>query len=245
MATNEKSSVIVELQDLVLTERKDDRFGRVVTTRSLNEDDLVKIAVSRRTDLSATTLKASLEILKQLAIEQIANGASVRFGLGYFNLGVNGVFIGDNARWDPNIHSLNVNVTPVAELRNSVRATSVEVRGLSASGLAINSLIDVASGEENKRLTPGGGVNLTGNKIRINGDAVGVGIALINQATNESIAIPLNALLINEPSRISFVVPASLPAGDYKLSLTTQFSAAQTTLKDARTFLFDYILNVA
>lgn len=245
MATNEKSSVIVELQDLVLTERKDDRFGRVVTTRSLNEDDLVKIAVSRRTDLSATTLKASLEILKQLAIEQIANGASVRFGLGYFNLGVNGVFIGDNARWDPNIHSLNVNVTPVAELRNSVRATSVEVRGLSASGLAINSLIDVASGEENKRLTPGGGVNLTGNKIRINGDAVGVGIALINQATNESIAIPLNALLINEPSRISFVLPASLPAGDYKLSLTTQFSAAQTTLKDARTFLFDYILNVA
>lgn len=74
-----KSSVIVELQDLVLTERKDDRFGRVVTTRSLNEDDLVKIAVSRRTDLSATILKASLEILKQLAIEQIANGASVRY----------------------------------------------------------------------------------------------------------------------------------------------------------------------
>jgi len=244
MATNEKTSVIVELQDLVLTERKDDRFGRVVTTRSLNEDDLVKIAVTRRTDLSATTMKAAIDILKQIAIEQIANGASVRFGPGYFNLRVNGVFIGDNARWDSTIHKLNVNVTPVAELRAAVQATSVDVRGLSASGLSINSLIDVTTGEENTRLTPGGGVNLTGSRIRITGDAEGVGISLINQANYESIAIPMNAVLTNDPSYISFVVPANLPAGDYKLSLTTQFSSTNIQLKEARTFLFEYVLNV-
>lgn len=245
MATNEKSSVIVELQDLVLTERKDDRFGRVVTTRSLTEDDLVKIAVSRRTDLSATTMKSALEILKQIAIEQIANGASVRFGLGYFNLGVNGVFIGDSARWDPNIHSLNVNVAPVAELRDTVRATSVEVRGLSASGLAISSVVDVTTGEENKRLTPGGGVNLIGSKMRIEGEANGVGISLINQESGEAILVPLNAVLVNDPSFISFVAPANLQAGDYKLSLTTQFSSTNVKLKEGRTFLFDYVLNVA
>ncbi len=39
MPTTEKSSVIVELYDLAITERKDDRFGRVVITRSLTEDD--------------------------------------------------------------------------------------------------------------------------------------------------------------------------------------------------------------
>ncbi|MDR1347563.1 MAG: hypothetical protein LBJ63_03910, partial [Prevotellaceae bacterium] len=60
MANNEKTSVIVELYDLTITERKDDRFGRVVTSKSLNEDDLIKMAVSRRTDLSPTTLRASL-----------------------------------------------------------------------------------------------------------------------------------------------------------------------------------------
>ncbi len=244
MATNGKSSVIVELQDLVLTERKDDRFGRVVTTRSLNEDDLVKIAVSRRTDLSATTMKSALEILKQIAIEEISNGASVRFGLGYFSMTVNGVFIGDNARWDSSIHKLNVNVTPVAELREAVQETTVEVRGLSASGLAINSLIDVTTGEENTRITPGGGVNLTGSRMRIDGEGKGVGIALINQENGESIAIPMNSILINDPSKISFVAPANLPAGDYKLSLTTQFSTSANKLKEARTFIFDYILNV-
>lgn len=245
MSTNGKSSVIVELHDLVLTERKDDRFGRVVTTRSLNEDDLVRLAVSRRTDLSSTTLKASLEILKQIAIEQISNGASVRFGLGFFNLTVSGVFIGDNARWDSAVHSLNVNSTPIAELREAVRATSVDIRGMASTGLSINSLTDVASGEENKRLTPGGGANLSGYKIRIDGEAAGVGLSLINQATNEAILIPKNAIMVNEPSNISFVIPATLPAGDYKLNITTQFSSAKTLLNEARSFLFEYILNVA
>jgi len=44
--------------------------------------------------------------MTDIAIEQIANGTSVRFGLGYFNLGVSGVFIGDHAKWDSQIHSL-------------------------------------------------------------------------------------------------------------------------------------------
>lgn len=244
MSTTEKSSVIVELYDLTLTERKDDRFGRVVTTKSLSENDLVNIAVSRRTDLNATTLKASMEILKEIAIEQIANGASVNFGLGYFNLTVNGVFIGDNAKWDSLQHSLVLNATPTAELRNAVKATTVDVRGLAVAGPVVNSLTDVSSGEVNSRLTPGGGINLTGSKIRIEGDASGVGISLVNQATQEIVPIPQTSILVNDPSKITFLVPASLATGDYKLSLCTQFSTSAKTLKEARSYSFDYLLNV-
>ena len=246
MSTKEKSSVIVELYDLALTERKDDRFGRVVTAKSLSEDDLVNIAITRRTDLNATTLKSSIEILKEIAIEQIVNGASVNFGLGYFNLTVNGVFIGDNAKWDASQHSLAVNATPTAELRNAVKATAVDVRGMAVAGPVINKLTDVSSGEENSRLTPGGGVNLIGSKIKIEGDAPGVGLSLINQETEEVISIPQTSILVNDPSKITFLVPAGLAAGDYKLSLCTQYSpSVKTPLKEARTYLFDYVLNVA
>ena len=245
MSTTEKSSVIVELYDLTLTERKDDRFGRVVTTKSLSENDLVNIAVSRRTDLNATTLNASMEILKQIAIEQIANGASVNFGLGYFNLTVSGVFIGDNAKWDSSQHSLSVNTTPTAELRNAVKTTTVDVRGLAVSGPVVNSLTDVSSGEVNSRLTPGGGVNLTGSKIKIEGEAQGVGISLVNQVTQEVISIPQTSVLVNDPSKITFLVPATLAAGDYKLNLCTQYSpSVKTPLKEARTYTFEYVLNL-
>ena len=244
MAANDKSSVIVELYDLTLTERKDDRFGRVVTTKSLTEDDLIAIAVSRRTDLNANTLKASINILQEIASEQIANGASVSFGLGYFNLGVNGVFIGDSAKWDPSIHSLSVRVTPTADLRNAVKASTVDVRGMAASGLVINSVTDVTSGEVNSRLTPGGGVNLTGNKIKIDGDNATVGISLTNEETKEVTMIAKTAVLVNDPSKITFVVPAGLPSGDYKLTITTQYSSSVQSLKEPRSYTFDYVLNV-
>jgi len=245
MTTNEKSSVIVELYDLPITKRKDDRYGRVVTSRSLTEDDLITIAVSRRTDLNATSLKASMTILQEIAIEQIANGASVNFGLGYFNLGVNGVFIGDDARWDSALHSLSVRVVPTAELRNAVKASKVDVRGMAASGAVINTVTDVTTGEVNNRLTPGGGVKLTGNKIKISGDPALTGIRLINQATNEVITIPATALLQNDPSKVTFIVPSSVVNGDYILSIATQYSSQSHKLKEPRIYDCEYMLNVS
>jgi hypothetical protein len=52
---------MVELCNLSITERKDDRFGRVITSKSFNEGDLIKTAVERRTDLNAATLEASID----------------------------------------------------------------------------------------------------------------------------------------------------------------------------------------
>ena len=80
MANEEKSGVIVELHNLPFTNRKDDRSGHVVRTKSLKLDDLVKIAVNRRTDLNASTLRSSFELLCDVAQEQVNNGASVDFG---------------------------------------------------------------------------------------------------------------------------------------------------------------------
>ncbi len=242
MAT--ENHVIVELYDLVLTERKDDRFGRVVTTRSNKIDDLIKKAVARRTDLNASTLKASFEILKSIALEELTAGASVEFGLGYYSLGVNGIFIGDHARWDNSQHSLSIQVAPTAELRSMLKKTTVDVRGMASFGTVINSVTDVASGEVNSRITPGGGVNLAGSKIKIAGDLPEVGICLISEATGENFAIPMTSILVNEPSKVSFIVPAALPTNDYKLRIITQFSSSGINLKETRSYTFDYVLSV-
>jgi hypothetical protein len=241
---NEKNNVVVELYDLTITDRKDDRFGRVVTAKSLNEDDLIRLAVQRRTDLNPSTLRSSLDILKEIAVEGVVNGAWVYFGLGYFSLGVNGVFMGDHAKWDPTKHSLHVRSTPSVELRSAVKGIHVDVRGMAQSGVFINTVVDVTSGEENARLTPGGGVNLAGERIRVVGDSAENGIRLTEQATGVVTLIPATAILVNEPSKVSFIVPAGLPSGDYKLSLTTQYSHGSVLLKDPKTYVFDYVLAV-
>ncbi|MDR1121816.1 MAG: DUF4469 domain-containing protein [Dysgonamonadaceae bacterium] len=244
MASEEKNNVFVELYDLTLSERTDDRFGRVVTTKSLHEGDLINIAVKRRTDLSPTTLRASLDILKEIAIEEIANGASVQFGLGFFGLDVRGVFIGDHAQWNPEVNSLHVKTAAGVELRTAIKDAHVKVLGLANSGTVVNTLIDKSSGEENTRLTPGGGVNLTGSKIRIAGESADNGIRLIDQNSGVEYLIPIESVLVNDPKKVTFIVPANLPFGDYKLSLTTQFTSGSALLKEPRPYLFDYVLAV-
>jgi hypothetical protein len=244
VATEEKNTVIVELYDLKISERTDDFFGRVVTTMSLTEADLIEMAVKQRTDLNPTTLRASIDILKGLAIKAIANGASVQFGLGFFSLDVKGIFIGEHAQWNPEVNSLRVKTTSSAELRNVIKGAHVKVRGMASSGTFINTVTDKISGEENARLTPGGGVNLAGSKIKIAGDSTENGIRLIDQNSSTETLIPMEAILVNDPKKVTFIVPADLPAGDYKLSLTTQFSSGNSRLKEPRTYLFDYVLAV-
>jgi hypothetical protein len=233
----------VELFELPITERKDDRCGRVISAGSLSETDLINRAVARRTDLSAATMRASMDTLKEVAIESVASGYSVKFWVAYLSTEVKGIFIGDHAKWDSKEHRLAVHVAPTAEVRNAVKSVTVHVRGMASSGTIINTLTDVASGEVNSILTPSGGVNLTGSKIKIAGSDPSVGIHLIRQDNGEIISIPSNSILVNAPSKVSFILPSTLYSGDYKLQIVTQFSTAATQLKEPRTCLFDYILN--
>ena len=233
--------VIVELYELLITARKDDRFGRVLNTGSLKIDDLIKIAVSRRSDINAATMKAVYDILKEVALEELCGGKQVEFGLTHNGLIVNGVFIGDHASWGTE-HSLFLSATAIAEVREAIKSIEVMVNGMASSGMYINTLTDVASGEVNNRITPGGIVNLAGVKIKIAGEAPEVGIHLTEIATATVTDIPLTSIGTNDPSKISFVVPAGLPAGDYKLSLTTQYTA-NILLKEPRTYVFDYVLS--
>lgn len=239
-----KNQLIVELYDLSITERKDDRFGRVVASKSLNEDDLVKLAVARRTDINPATLKASLELLKDVALEEILGGANVSLGFAHISLGVNGTFIGDNAQWDSSKHSISINMTPNAMLRNAIKKTNVNIRGMAVNGTVINSVVDIATGEENSRLTAGGGLNITGSRIKIEGDKEGVGLRLINQSNKKITEIPMTSILVNQPSRLSVVLPSDLKSGEYKLVIGTQYSKGGQPLKEVRTYEFEMVLSV-
>jgi len=243
MATD-KTGVIVELHDLAITERKDDRIGRVVKLKSLKIDDLVKIAVSRRTDLNASTLRAAFELLCDVAEEQVANCASVDFGLVHLGLGCEGIFIGDNAKWDNSAHRLKITSSPTARFRETIKKATVSVRGMATVGVVVNTVTDVTTGELNSCITAGGAVNLTGSKMKIAGDNPACGITLTNETDGRITTIPATAIAVNDAARITFVAPATLPTGDYKLCVTTQFSNSAHLLKEPRSFVFDYVLSV-
>jgi hypothetical protein len=233
---------LVELYRLPFATHGEDRSGRVLPTGSRKIDDLIDLAVKRHTDLNPATLKASYEILKALAMEEVCNARLVEFGLSCYRLGVNGVFAGDHARWDSDRHSLDLQATATAEMRRALKAIPVEVRGMAATGTFINTLTDLVSGEVNTHITPGGVVNLAGVKMKIAGTAKGVGLHLTSLATGKATQLPPTSIALNNPAKITFLVPPDLPAGDYKLSIVTQYSSTARLLRQPQTYIFNYIL---
>jgi hypothetical protein len=187
-------------------------------------------------------IKAAYNLLKAIAIEEVCSGKNVEFGLSHYALVSEGVFIGDHSNWNPEVNKLMISSASTLETRKAMENIEIEVRGMAQSGLCINKLTDVASGKVNEQLTPGGAVNLVGVKIRIAGESPENGIFLTNIGTGDITQIPANSIPINDPSKITFVVPADLSAGDYHLSITTQYSNAAHTLLDPRTFVFEYVL---
>ncbi len=234
-----KNRIIVELYEQSIPGCEKKRLGRVVTTRSLNEEDLINIAIARNPDLSYDMLNELLRVIKDIALEQIANGASVSMGLAHFELFVNGIFSDGDVHWDNSKNSLVVHLAPAANLNEAVSKSIVDVVGFADSGMVISQVMDVLTGEINRKLSAGGPANIFGRKIKIVGDNPDNGISLINQQTGQIVHIPAAGLAVNEAQKITFVVPSRINAGTYKLCISTQYSNGQQILDEPRSLIFE------
>ncbi|MDR1221351.1 MAG: DUF4469 domain-containing protein [Tannerella sp.] len=236
--------MVVELYDASLTQRKDDRIGRIVSNGSAGINDLIADAVERGTDISPVTLLASYDLLKGTAMQRALRGQRVEFGLGITYIESTGIFIGDAARWDPSKNRLVAKLLPSKELRTSLKSVEVTVLGMARVPNMISSVEDVVTGEVNTSLTRGGMVHIHGSKIKISGSSPETGLRLTPTNGGDSFFVPATAIGINDPSRVSFVVPTGLPDGEYLLSIVTQYTGSSNGLKQPRTVTLEYPLLV-
>jgi hypothetical protein len=242
MAEN-KNRVYVDLYDVPVTTRKDDRMGRVKNTGSAGIDDLIADTVERGTDISPVTLRASYDLLKTAALHRTLRAQRVEFGLGITYIEPTGGFIGDAAKWDPAKNRLMGKLLPSKELREALKTVEVVVIGMAKVPNMISSVEDVVTGEVNVCLTRGGMAHIHGNRIKIFGTDPTVGLKL-TQSGGTVWDIPATAIGINDPSRVSFVVPVDLTPDEYTLSLVTQYTGGVKELKKPRTVTLEYPLQV-
>lgn len=245
MKTNTKQVVAVELYDLPLTQSTGDRYGKVISPSTISEDDLIQLAVERRTDLNPSTLRASLEILSRLAEEKILEGCSVTFGLSHYSTVVNGLFEGDDDRWDADRHSLGLRITPKATLRDQLPTVEVKILGPATTGPVINTITDHASGTVNQQLTPGGVVNIDGKRLKIVGDAPEVGLSLINTTTSDELLLAPGTIFQNTRSQLGILLPTGISPGTYNFKVSTQYSRSHGFKKTVSTYIFHVNLQIS
>ena len=138
-----------------------------------------------------------------------------------------------NGVWDPQVNSLYVNFQQGKELREALMDVEVVVAGKRQKPFYISGCWDQATGRTDFVATAGRCFTLTGKNLKVMGAHPSVGITLTNEA-GECIRIAEGCMVGNWPSKVRFIIPEDMPAGEYELRVTTQSSSGAYLLKAPR-----------
>lgn len=234
---NPSSSLIIELYDLKVSPESHKQFGRVLTLKTLNEDDVIQRIADRGTEYHPSTIKAALSLFWEMAEEELLNGSSVTTGPAILKLGMSGTFNKNEEHWDAETHKIELQVTPRAYFKRKMEEANIVLRGGAHVGPCINTFYDKKTDKTNELISPGGAVILAGSRMKIVGDHESNGIELVHIETGKNWKFSANTLVDNYPSKVIFVTPTDLLPGEYLLKLTTQYSNSSTLVAVPRTVM--------
>lgn len=219
-----------------LTEDRSDYMAVPVTNGSLTIADIVKDLQNEGMEIKAETAIDIITRFNRKVAERVLGGYNVNTGLVYMRPVIKGVF--RDRTWNPAVNSVYVAMNQGMELRKALADTIVEILGEQSDPIAIYTLTDSTTGATDGTLTRGRNAELKGSYLRIVGDDPAVGITFRNIDTSETVNLDAADIVLNEPSRLLILVPATLAAGEYELTVTTQFTAASKLLKQPRSVTF-------
>ncbi|MFT3739252.1 MAG: DNA-binding domain-containing protein [Breznakibacter sp.] len=220
----------------VLTPDPNDYVAVPVTVGSVGVTGIVDELEKEGMELKRETVIDVVTRFNRKAAELLVSGHNVNTGLVYMRPVIKGAFYGKT--WNPETNSLIASITQGADLRTAIAETAVVILGEQSDPLEITSLTDTVTGKTDGTLTQGRNAEIKGSYLKIAGDDPSCGVAFTNTATGTVTRLDPADIVINEPSRLLIFVPALPGAGEYELSVTTQYSGGNTTLKQPRSVIF-------
>jgi hypothetical protein len=221
-----------------------DFVARVNAERSLSVKEICAMATARGgADISAAAMEHAANLFLQEMGYQLCDGYSVNTG--WFTAGVHirGRFDNPRAHFDPAKHTLLFEFNQGALLRKELPLIKVDIEGVAESGIVILQVEDVRSGSVNDLLSPGRNLRITGNKIKIVGEAFEIGVFFTTTDNTQCFKVEENDIVVNNPSELIVVTPPALPPNTYYMTVTTLFNPGHI-LKTPRTGKFDKTLTV-
>lgn len=137
--------------------------------------------------------------------------------------------------WDPKVNELNITISQGASWREAIRNTTVNVIGPKAEVMYISTITNAATRSTNSTATQGRPLTVEGNYLKVIGSHPSVGVYFIDAEGTET-KVTEDYWSVNEPKKLSFVVPNELENGVYTLRITTQYTRNYTSMrKEPRT----------
>ena len=209
---------------------------------SLRNADIARLIVEEGTEFQYETLLNILEQSDRIIRQRVQQGYSVLTGVCQISPRVSGTWLGANAKFDPKVHKVTLDLLPSAEMRAALKEVGVEVLGVKDDGAFIGLVTDTATGATNGTITAGDDIRIDGDKIKIAPEEdTETGIFFVD--ANGDATPVTRRLTQNDPKRIIARVPELAP-GLYTLRVVTRFSSSTQLLKDTRTIEYDLLLTV-
>ncbi|WP_293714712.1 DNA-binding domain-containing protein [uncultured Parabacteroides sp.] len=233
METNKKIWK-VWLRPNLLTKDVDNDYTAEVSTvgKTLRNEDLAQRIINEGSEIKYDTLLSIMNQRDRIIREALQEGTSVLTQVCQFTPRVTGPWIGSTAKFDPEKHKITVSMAPSSELRKDLLNVGVEVLVVKDTNARIGLVTDTVTNLADGSITPGDDILINGERIRVAGEAEGVGVFFVNA---EGVATPVTRRLTqNDPKTVIARVPADLADGNYTLRIVTQYSNSAVMLKEPR-----------
>ena len=212
MANDIKYQINVQIADNTVTkDDTDDKIFVIVSLGTADKERIIAEMMDMNPGVEPEMMRLVLDLEKRAVKRLLLNGMRVNNGLFEAVPQCRGLVRG--TAWDPEANEIYVNFTQGKELREAIADVVVNVIGEKGAAMYLSSSLDAATGLGLFNATAGANLTLDPS----------VGITLTDSEGTET-RIKAGAIGLNQPSKLIFTLPATLAAGDYTLTITTQFN---------------------
>lgn len=207
------NSVTKDLNDKILILDAAGNVGLEQVYKEMREED---------TGLRQETLIHVVSLYERIIARFLMNGYNVNTGLFYAVPRFTGLIEG--GRWDPEKNSIYVSFTQDKVLREEIAKTQVIIQGEKNDVIYILETEDKKTKLKDGSMTPGRNFVVRGSHIKVIGDDASVGISIRNKENDTVTKLTEEMFATNNPSELIFLIPTELTAGEYELTIITQYT---------------------
>ncbi len=205
-----------------LMQSKSSYYARTEYVRSIDEDALIDLMASRHSGMPKESIRGLVHLMGDVISDQLQAGYKVNLSFVNMALVVKGQFNGADDFFDPNRHEVRLQAATGKKLKRQLANLWPQfTRSRKKSRPLLEECIDVATNSRT-HFMPGGMATLIGNNLKVEADDPNQGVFLTNEAGEQTRIATIGQ---NSPKSLMFLVPATLPAGSYTLSVTNRPNA--------------------
>ena len=221
------------LRDNPFTEDPADRIAKMENVRSYTKADIIQMVLDEGSTLNRADIEGSVNSFFEKCAKVVAQGANLNLDILSTSLSISGVFESADDSFDSRRHTLKLNATAGALLKDALKSVKLTKVEASSTDPNIVAVTDKVTGAVDGDIKAGSVVQLSGNRLKFDAADAEQGVFVITEGGETR----CDTVIENRPARVVVLLPATLAAGEAEIELRTKLTASQSagkTLKRVR-----------